>query len=59
MAFTSASAGIATEYIMKKTTLKADPLHTQNIHLYFYGIIFNSIGYLMEREADKSFFSVS
>jgi len=44
----SAAAGIATEYIMKKTPLKADPLHTQNMHLYFYGIIFNAMGYVLE-----------
>jgi len=52
----SAAAGIITEWIMKKSSLKMDPLHRQNIHLYFFGIIFNTIGYWMERKPESSFF---
>jgi len=52
----SAAAGIYTEYIMKVTSLKVDSLQTQNMHLYFFGIIFNTIGYLYEKEPGESFF---
>lgn len=55
-AFTSPLAGIATEYIMKRTKLSSDSLHTQNLHLYFFGIIFGMIGYFMEREPGEDFF---
>ncbi|PRP83927.1 hypothetical protein PROFUN_08864 [Planoprotostelium fungivorum] len=44
----SPAAGIATEWIMKKSTLKKDPLHSQNMHLYFFGIISNFIAYVDE-----------
>jgi len=51
----SASAGIATEWIMKKSSLKMDPLHRQNIHLYFFGIVFNFIGYTLEKSPTEGF----
>jgi len=53
----SASAGIITEWIMKKSSLKMDPLHRQNLHLYFFGIIFNTLGYMMEKQPTESFFA--
>jgi UDP-sugar transporter A1/2/3 len=36
--------------------LKTDTLHVQNMHLYFYGIVYNLLGYLYERETEESFF---
>jgi len=52
----SASAGIATEWIMKKSSLKNDPLQRQNMHLYFFGIIFNGLGYYYEKKPAHGFF---
>eukprot|EP01114_Cavostelium_apophysatum_P021051 TRINITY_DN7235_c0_g1_i1.p1 TRINITY_DN7235_c0_g1~~TRINITY_DN7235_c0_g1_i1.p1 ORF type:complete len:318 (-),score=48.07 TRINITY_DN7235_c0_g1_i1:77-1030(-) len=52
----SAAAGIATEWIMKNSSLKTDPLQRQNLHLYFFGIIFNGIGYIAERDPQRGFF---
>jgi UDP-sugar transporter A1/2/3 len=46
----SALGGISTEWLMKKSSLKNEPLHRQNIHLYIFGIVFNIFGYFMERE---------
>ena len=43
---------------MKKTNLKTDSLHTQNMHLYFFGIIFNGLEYIRGMDAQKSFFDV-
>jgi len=40
LALLSASAGISTEWLMKKSSLKSEPLHLQNMHLYFFGILF-------------------
>jgi len=54
----SAAAGIITEWIMKKSILKSDPLQRQNMHLYFFGTIFNFLGYLISPDSNKgkSFF---
>jgi len=52
----SASAGITTEWIMKKSNLKNDPLQRQNMHLYFFGIIFNFLGYWFSNDSKGSFF---
>jgi len=52
----SPAAGIATEWIMKKSNMKNEPLHSQNMHLYFFGILFNIIGYIIDTQPDKSFF---
>jgi UDP-sugar transporter A1/2/3 len=47
LAFTSAAAGVFTEYIMKRTTLVSDSLQLQNMHMYFFGIVFNLLGYIV------------
>lgn len=41
---------------MKKSNLKKEPLHLQNMHLYFFGVIFNIIGYVLEDSQEKPFF---
>ncbi|XP_072167144.1 probable UDP-sugar transporter protein SLC35A4 [Diadema setosum] len=41
----SGMSGIYTEYILKK--YKQVSLHQQNVFLYLFGLVFNSVGYIM------------
>jgi len=54
IAFTSASAGVSTEWIMKKSSMKSEPLQLQNLYMYMFGIIFNGIAFWLEYSPGNS-----
>lgn len=44
----SGLSGVITEFIYKKNL--GDSIHLQNLYLYFYGICFNLLGFLLEKD---------
>jgi len=57
LALLSASAGIATEWLMKKSSLKSEPLNLQNMHLYFFGMVFCGFFVWAEQKPSQNIFT--
>lgn len=49
----SGLSGVITEFIYKKNL--GDSIHLQNLYLYFYGICFNLLGFLLEKDTALEF----